>query len=306
MIGVILNPNARGARHPSVAQRLRRALDAGGGEVAVTRTPDELRRAVTRFVERGCDPVGICGGDGTSLSTITQLIELLGEERLPRLAILRGGTVNTVAANLGIAGRPDQILERLARTLSGGGAVREVEQDLLRVNGMYGFLFASAMGARFLEAYYGAPMQGVPAATALALRTACSSLVQGSYARWLFQPTDLELDLDGERTDVTRARLLLASTVPNVGIGMRVTWQAGREPGRFHVIASSLSTTAMALQVHRVLLGRPLSGFPHLDRLARSMEIRFRAPHSYTLDGELFRERRVVIGMGPRVRLLVA
>ena len=116
-----------------------------------------------------------------------------------------------------------------------------------------------------------------------------SSLVAGRFARWLFAPVEVELNVDGERAADRGARLLLASAVPDVGIGMKVTWQAGREPGRFHLIAAALSTTAMALQLPRVLAGRPLVGAPHLDRLARRVEVRFAEPQTYTLDGELFR-----------------
>ena len=75
-------------------------------------------------------------------------------------------------------------------------------------------------------------------------------------------------------------------------MGFRVPWQAGREPGRFHLVASGLSTTAMALQLHRVFGGKPLVGAPHLDRLASRVHIRFAAPQTYTLDGELFRATR--------------
>jgi diacylglycerol kinase family enzyme len=175
-------------------------------------------------------------------------------------------------------------------------------QDLLSVNGLYGFLFASLMGARFLEAYYGGPSPGPAWAGLLAARTIASSLVKGRFSQWLFSPVELTLEVDGKRPDhITRPRLLLASTVPDVGIGMKVTWQAGRQPGRFHLVATELSTTRMALQVHKVLTGRPLSGGPHLDVLAQRATIEFAQPQTYTLDGDLFRETRVEIAVGPRL-----
>ena len=305
MLGVVLNPNALGVRRdPALGERLRAVLGSGG-EVVATRTPAELRTTVERFADRGVDPVCICGGDGTNLSTISQLIERLGEARLPRFAILRGGTVNTVAENLGIRGRPEEILGRLVARLRAGRPLAEIGQDLLSANGMYGFLFAAAMGARFLEAYYGAPVQGAAAASVLAARTAASSLVQGRYARWLFDPVPMELSADGEALPLDRARLLLASTVPDVGIGMRVTWQAGREPGRFHFVASGLSTTSMALQLPRVLGGRPLQGQPHVDRLARQVDLRFARAESWTLDGDLFRGEEVKLRIGPRIRIVL-
>jgi diacylglycerol kinase family enzyme len=253
--------------------------------------------------------VATCGGDGTNLSTVTELMRSYGAERLPIVALLRGGTVNTVAQNLGVHGRPEEILQRLVARLDAGGAPPTVEQELVEVRPdggapLYGFLFAAAMGARFLQAYYGGPLPGMTWALALTARTVASCIVSGPYARWLFSPVELELTIDGERaTDVERARLLLAATVRDVGLGMKVTWQAGRRPGRFNLIASELSTPRMAAQLHRVRAGLPLAGWPHLDCLARRATVRFAAPQTFTLDGELFRTSQVELTAGPRLRV---
>jgi diacylglycerol kinase family enzyme len=301
MIGVIVNPNALGVRRrPGLRDRLARIVGAQG-EVVETRTPDDLVSAVRRFHDAGARLVAACGGDGTNLSVITDVVKTWGGP-LPTIGILRGGTVNTIAENLGIGGEPEQILQRIVAHGAQGEEVPSRGQDLLAVNGLYGFLFASLMGARFLEAYYGGPRPGPTWAAALAARTVASSLVNGRFAQWLFSPVEAELTVDGVRaSDLDRPRLLLASTVRDVGIGMKVTWQAGHQPARFNFIASGLSTTAMALQFHKVVAGRPLDGAPHLDVLARTARIVFAQPQTYTLDGDLFRETHVEIAVGPRL-----
>jgi diacylglycerol kinase family enzyme len=302
MIGVILNPNARGVKgDPGLRDRLARLLPPGTGEVYLTRTPDELAEACAELAAREARLVATCGGDGTNLSVITALARAYGRDRLPTLALLRGGTVNTVAANLGVHGRPEALLARLV-PLAREREIPSVGQDLIDVNGQLGFLFAAAMGARFLEAYYGGPISGPLWAGALATRTVASSAIYGKLARWLFAPLPMELRLDGEPiAEPAAPRLLVAGTIADVGIGMRVLWQAGRQPNRFHVVASGISTVAMARQLHRVRAGRPLAGAPHLDRLAQRLDLRFAGPESFTLDGELFREREVTITVGPRV-----
>ncbi|MCU1277703.1 MAG: DAG-kinase catalytic domain protein, partial [bacterium] len=281
--------------------RLRRVVD-GVGEVVVTRTPGELTAAARRFAEEGVELVAACGGDGTNLSTVTELVRAYGRERLPTFAILRGGTVNTIAQNLAIRGAPDEILGHLV-VAARAGRLATVGQDLLEVNGLYGFLFASLMGARFLEAYYGGLHPGVVSAGLLIARTIVSSFIEGRLARWLFAPAEVTITLDGEALPAEQYRLLVASVVPDVGMGFRVPWQAGREAGRFHLVASGLSTTAMALQLPRVLAGKPLHGAPHLDRLASRVQLRFAAPQGYTLDGELFRAAEVQIVTGPRLSI---
>jgi diacylglycerol kinase family enzyme len=301
-LAVVLNPHALGVRRsPGLVDRLRRVAD-GAGQVVITRTPRELAEAARRFAGDGVDVVAACGGDGTNLSTVTELVRAYGAARLPAFAILRGGTVNTIAQNLGIRGRPEEILGRLVAAARNGG-VPTVGQDLLEVNGLYGFLFASLMGARFLEAYYGGIHPGVLSATMLTARTVVSSFVQGRMARWLFSPAEVALTVDGEPLGSESYRLLVASTVPDVGMGFRVPWQAGREPGRFHLVASGLSTTSMALQLPRVFAGKPLAGAPHLDRLAARVHVRFAAPQTYTLDGDLFRATDVELVTGPRLSI---
>lgn len=301
-LAVVLNPNALGVRRsPGLADRLRRVAD-GAGEVVVTRTPSDLAACARRFAAEGVDVVAACGGDGTNLSTVTELVRTYGRDRLPTFAILRGGTVNTIAQNLGIHGRPDEILGRVVAAARNGG-LPTVGQDLLEVDGLYGFLFASLMGARFLEAYYGGIHPGVVSAALLTARTVVSSFIQGRMARWLFSPAEVTLTVDGEELPTERYRLLVASTVPDVGMGFRVPWQAGRQPGRFHLVASGLSTTSMALQLPRVFSGRPLAGAPHLDRLAARVRVRFAAPQTYTLDGDLFRATEVELAIGPRMSI---
>jgi len=309
MLGVILNPNALGVRRrPGLRARLHQLVGTRG-LVVETHSTEELAHAARRFVDEGVDLVATCGGDGTNLLTVTELVRAYGAERLPRLCILRGGTVNTIAENLRVRGRSEQILKRLIARLDSGGELPTHGQETIAVSRdggppLYGFLFAAAMGARFLEAYYGGPVPGPSWAIALAARTIASSFVAGRFASWLFAPVAMQLSVDGAPVrGIEQPRLLVASTVQDVGIGMRVAWQAGREPGRFHLIASELTTTQMALQLHKVRLGRPLSGEPHFDRLARSAEVRFAAPDTFTLDGELFYASVVTLESGPRLRI---
>jgi diacylglycerol kinase (ATP) len=314
MIGVVLNRNALGVmRDHGLGVRLARVL-GGDGQVVETRTADELAGAIARFAERGCELVASCGGDGTSLATATELVRRYGADDLPRFAFLRGGTVNTVAESLGVRGRPDELLARIVARRRTGEPFIETGQDLIEVRfdgigtpgqpeakRVYGFLFAAAMGARFLEAYYGGPRPGVAWATLLAMRTAASTLLSGRLARWLFEPLPVELIADGERAPIERVRLLLASTIPSVGIGFKVTWQGGQQPNRFHLVASAIPLPSMALQLPRVLAGRPLDGAPHIDRLVQTLDVRFEDAETFTLDGELFRAREVHLRVGPRL-----
>ena len=334
-IGILINPQARRACAPGLPERLAGLCRAAGSEavVVVTRSPSEVAGAVAQLVAAAVDVLAPCGGDGTLLSTVTALVRAGGA--LPSLLLLPGGTMNTVAKNLGAHEPPEERLAALLRHAASGrglaavphfpqqlmrlvtfdetpvlgGTARSSEGDALAAVALplverYGFLFTAAMGARFLTAYSQRP--GLPAAAWLALRTVLSSLIPGGgrFARWLFQPTPARVVLDGEELPERRHRVLLAATVPDVGLGMQVPWRAGLVPQRFQLIASALPLWKNALQLPRILRAEPLRGAPHHDLLARAAQLRFDIPQTLVLDGELFRAAAVDVALGPRLTVL--
>lgn len=334
-IGIVVNPQARRAADPGLPVRLGvLCRTAGvGATVLTTRSPSEVASAVAQLVAEGADVLCSCGGDGTLLSTVTALVRATPPgARLPGLLLLPGGTMNTVAKNVGLHGPPEAVLQALlerSASFRGLAAVPAFPQELLRlrtfdetplllardprepeaspvpVTERYGFLFTAAMGARFLLAYARKPGPG-PAAW-LALRTVLSSLLPGggAFARWLFQPTAATVSVDGELLATSHHRVLLAATVPDVGLGMRVPWRAGCQPRRFNLIASSLPLWRNALQLPRLLRGEPLRGRPHEDRMARTARFDFAQKEPLSLDGELFGARAAEVSLGPTLRLLL-
>jgi len=328
-IGIVLNPHARRASATRLAKSCADLLQAGDGSVAttlrVTAAESELPGVVVELASRGTDVLAVCGGDGTMLATVSAAIEAYGArgQALPPLLILPGGTMNTVAKNLGCSDvrTPESGLVRLVHTIAGLGQrglarVARFEQPVMRVTTFgeghaaesrtrYGCIFSAAMGARYLTEYARRPRLWW--ALWLGLRTIGSSLIPGGgrFARWLFQRTAAELSTDGEAVAEAAFRLLICSTVPDVGLGMRVPWRAGCVPRRFQVIASSLPLLANALQIPRMQRGQPLLGTPHTDRMAKDLAVRFFEPQPLTLDGELFSATAVRIAVGPSLTVLL-
>jgi diacylglycerol kinase (ATP) len=75
---VVVNRLAGGVkRRPGIVEELA-AIVGDRGEVAVTGSPDELRQILMRARSRGVDTIGICGGDGTNLATLTALANVYG------------------------------------------------------------------------------------------------------------------------------------------------------------------------------------------------------------------------------------
>ena len=115
-IGVVLNPKSRrNLRDPGAALRLAREL----GDHGVLRTAgsiEELYRIAEDFRRVDIDVLAISGGDGTGHVTLTGFLNVYRGADVPQVALLRGGTMNTVANSVGVRrGKPEGLLARLIR-----------------------------------------------------------------------------------------------------------------------------------------------------------------------------------------------
>jgi hypothetical protein len=108
---------------------------------------------------------------------------------------------------------------------------------------------------------------------------------------------------DGEELPGQRWSLLVGSTLTDLGLGIRVTYRATRDPECFQLVASALTGRRLALQFHRTFAGWPLRGEHHVDRLVRAARIVFEEEEPYMVDGELRWGREVELASGPRVEV---
>ena len=177
-IAIVVNPKARRIRGDrELVSRLvelcrreseRRRIEMqppGRFEVRVSEGLAALPGELAALCDQGVDVIVPCGGDGTIGEVVTAL-QALSPAKWPALSILPAGTMNTVARNLSLRGRPDELLARLFAAISGPrglGGVGCFPQDVLALRSAggpselprsrCGFMFSAAMGARYLHAY---------------------------------------------------------------------------------------------------------------------------------------------------------
>lgn len=328
---IVVNPQAKHARDPALPAQLAQAARAAGvpAELIVTPTLSDLEPALRAQHRVGCDVLAVAGGDGSLGALIATASSLW--ETLPPILLLPGGTMNTVARNLGRRGAPLALFTQALPSLAGQADLSRLPTarlDVMRVEiaderplargepdlsqaatrrTRYGFILGAAMGARYLAAYDSNPARGLLWAGWLALRTIGSSLIPGGgrFARWLFSLTPAAVSIDGQPQPESQFRNVVCATVPDVGLGFRVPWQAGRAAGRFHLVASGIGITQNALQIPRILRGQPLSGTPHIDRLAQTATFQFESPQPLTLDGEVFAGSQIALSLGTPLQILL-
>jgi transposase-like protein len=318
-IDVIANTTARRyAARPALVAELRAAC-AGVAVVHETSSIAELDRAVAAIAARGTDLCVLSGGDGTFMAGVTALARAFGDDGLPRLALVPGGTVATVARNWGMVGDPLAVTRRL---LADPTRLRFTARPTLRVEATsveatstapeerradvrIGFIFGTGLVANFFDVYYAQGARGYAGAARIVARIFAESFWGGPLARRVLDPMPCSIEVEGRRLAPDAWSLVCASVVPDLGIHMRVTYRAAEDPTRPHLVASALTSSRLGPRAPLVLAGRRIGGPGHFDDLAREFVVRFPdgSPGAYVLDGDVLRARSVRVCAGPIVQI---
>ena len=304
-IAIIANPNARRNREwPLWAQQLRKA--APGAALLETRGPQELAEAARTIAAQKPRVVAIAGGDGTVTHTVTALAAAM-DGQLPPLALLGGGAYDSLAP-LGGPGDAEDRLRRLSEAIASGGELRVEERDTLSVEGRCGFRFGVGLPVRFVEAIYKGGGAGPWTSWRLLLRAFFSSLGAGPFARKLYAPMDLRVRLDDEEWPRVPIYGLVCSSVAEAGLGLKPFRRATEQPGAFQALGLTAGPRKFALELPRLLLGRPARRDRLLEGVGEKLELSGRAPLGWFLDGEIYSSSsgRLTVGLGPRVSLVRA
>ncbi len=311
-IGIVNNPGSRhNRRHPDTSRRLAALVD-GRGLVANASNQEELEQVVERFHDAGIGVLGVNGGDGTAHVVLTAFARAWGDAPLPKLLILRGGSMNTVAHGHGLTGSPESILRHWVERRREGRPERVVERDLLRVEWaggvapQCGFLFGTGAAVRFLEAYYQCGHTSPLGAATLAARVAVSALAGGRFAADLTRREPARVLADGDDWPSLRYLAVLAGSEPDIGLGFKPFARCAEQPGFFHVVGITGGARQLAAALPGIRLGRPWRRRVAMDAVARELTIEMPEPFRFTLDGDLYDcDGSVRVTTGPPVRILV-
>jgi diacylglycerol kinase (ATP) len=310
-IDVVVNTTANRFRtRPRLLDRMRGAL-AGARSAAIHPTGSlaELAAAVDAIAARGTDLVVLSGGDGTFMAGVTALVRAFGEDRLPEIALLPGGTVATVARNWGVRGDPAELLARLVARAGASAVLRPTLRVRSESGGAaeerIGFIFGTGLVAKFFDLYYGAGAKGYAGAAKIVARVFAESFWDGAYARQVLDPLPCTIEVEGRPLAPTAWSLVCSSVVRDMGLHLLVTYRAGEDPRRPHLVASPLSSRGLGPRAPLVFAGRSIGGAGHFDDLVGDFAVRFPGgPGPYVLDGDMLRAEVVRVSAGPMIRVV--
>ncbi|MFO7580162.1 MAG: acylglycerol kinase family protein, partial [Nitrosomonas halophila] len=113
----------------------------------------EFDQAVSQLLAEDIEWLIIIGGDGTLQGVINCLFAQRSVEKWPLLTIVPGGTTNMIALDLGMHGKPEQVLTQVKQSLHQSSQPTLVSRPVLRieqagVKNVYGMLFGLGLIAR--------------------------------------------------------------------------------------------------------------------------------------------------------------
>jgi hypothetical protein len=277
----------------------------------------DLSSILCDFARREAGVVVVNGGDGTVQATLTALINDAPFERPPLLAILPGGMTNLIAHDVGLTGRRERALARLAQAVKTGHAAAEVARHVLSmrlggdqpvVHGM--FLGAAAFYHAVMFARHRVHPTGLDRSAALTSSLALiglRALIGRGREAGLFRGERMSIALDG--ADPAPARdyfIALATTLSRLTLGLRPFW--GEGPGHFRYTYVEAPPYRLRSTLMPVLRGRPrqwMEANGYVSGWADEMVLGMNSP--IVFDGQIFTpepDRPVTLRADHEVRFL--
>ncbi len=305
-IGVIHNPFAKGnLKRPWIVQKLQE-LVTDIGELWETRNIAELPKVAEDFLRHKLEILAINGGDGTLHLVLSAFIKVYGDQPLPKVISLRGGTMNTMTNSLKIKGRTLSILKQAVEKYRQAEPMRELKQNLLKINDNYGFMGGGGMVANFLDEYYSVPHPTPWHALKLVARATASGLAGTEYARKLFRATPMRVTVDGRKLDPEEFTGFLGCTIEEVGLHFRPTFRANDQPNHFHFIATTIKPIWMAPRIPVFWFNRDWV-HPKVQHsgVTKGVLVEPIKPFRWTMDGEMYTaDLPLHLSVGPTVSVL--
>lgn len=276
------------------------------GESVSTQQVDDIFQMARLFKEREVDILGINGGDGSNHLTLTAFIKEYGNTPLPKVAFLRGGTMNTISDACGIRGTQAGLLMNLIDKYRQKTPFETVFRDTMEIEGRYGFIFGNGLISEFLEAYYRRGKTSPWSAFCMFNRVLSASFIKSSLIKNMLDPFHAVIWADEKKWENAPYTALAASTVHEIGLGFKPFYRCEEKPRTFHFLGLMASPFKLALALPKFRLGRKVSSKKIRETVTRHVAIESDRNWKYTLDGDIHQaNKKLEINLGPRLEIIV-
>ncbi|MEM7222922.1 MAG: diacylglycerol kinase family protein [Pseudomonadota bacterium] len=255
-----------------------------------------LSEALDDFAAAEVGVIAINGGDGTASGVMTELLAKPRFAALPALAVIAGGTLNMSAANIGLQGKPESALARLAQRLAAGDIAASVHQrpvvGAIREPGsrpLCGLFFANVAFYRAIDYCVTHITPNSPSPRLATAITFAMMLGRVLFRRGdpMTKPERLEVALDGGSAEDLQVLFTLVTTLDRLVLGTRPFW--GREAGALKSTTLTAPPEGLLRRLPRALYGGEERDLPSDSYRSHNVDRMTIAPGGpFALDGELY------------------
>lgn len=306
-IGLITNPRSRvNMRDPGRARRLGYLIGSHGVAEA-TKSLDDLYRVCEEFYKERIDVLGISGGDGTLHHTLTAMIKAYGDTPLPPVAILRGGTMNTIARSFGIFGDSKTLTYELTESQRLGKLheIPSFEREILQIGDKYGFIFGNGIIYNFLHEYYATGKPSPTTAAQLIARAAGSTMFRTALAKRIYKRFRARVVSDGDRWACEDFITVAAAVVEQIGLGFKPFRRCNERSDAFALLGIHTDAAGFVAELPRILAGQPMRRDKVIDRVAQVVTFESDEKLEYIIDGDTYvQDGLLTLRSGPKLRFL--
>lgn len=268
-----------------------------------------LRRDARQTLEAGYQYLAINGGDGTTHQVLTAFEEVRGDLPFPRVALLRGGTMNNVTDSFRIRGTPKSILGRLCETVRSGSEPALARRCALAVSDgsrrRLGFIFGTGLMASFLKAYYAQGETSPLTAAWMAARLCASVAVQGELYQQLSGKIRHTLHVDGKLWLDKDLICIMCATTEEIGLRLAPFSSAGRHTDRFSAIAVEGPMMAIVTALPAIWRAEAMTMRGFEEQLPTQLDITLPGNFDYTIDGDLYEAAKLSLSLGPELAIYI-
>ncbi|MBX9704094.1 MAG: hypothetical protein K2X39_08060 [Silvanigrellaceae bacterium] len=308
-IGIISNPFSKiNKQNPDYNTQLWYTL-SNIGQFVVTRNLDELSKTCREFKARKIDLIGIVGGDGSMSVVLSAIFKAYGHENLPRILVLKGGTINFLAQNLGINRPALECLEDFVTHISKDQPIFETRFSTLKIGERIGFIFANGIAVRFLEEFYKNKTNSLGALYLIGKSLADGALkgkLSGLYPK-IVQEETMQIKTrypntnSDDKNNYGTYTMVLASTVPKIPYGIHLFKKIDNQTQHGELISISLKGKDLVKNAFKAALLKDLNGQGMQSELFQNATIYCKKNSSYSLDGEVLEtEGQIDLQLGPQ------
>ncbi len=294
-IGVVHNPLSGANR--AAAASMRRVFSAHP-EVPChdASEPDEVARALRAMAQQGVNTVAVSGGDGTVGAVLNIVFGANPFPDVPLLAVLRGGTANMTAGDVGMRGRHNRALRLLIESAGrGGDGLAVIERPVMRIDPgagrapIYGMFFGAAaisQGIAYCKRHV--HTLGLRGEIGPAVTMARFVIAMARGERAIVAPVPVTVAIDGAPPAAFDCEVVYVTTLERMVLGLRPYWGAEAAPLHYTGVRAAPRHWLKALP--GFLRGRgnryttPANGYE--SRNAHRLEIGLDTP--FFVDGEIF------------------